>query len=825
MISGRLVLRSLANAFLSLSNKGKSEEADEVLRAMRFAGGLDRQHAKDPLFAEIADFYGTIDANKRATLLEAQELLSNGLRLCVQGQYADALQLFLAAAAKMRNAGDHWNEKIADYWIAYSYYKTDRVQESLEILNTLIQSCEAAGYRWLQSQAISQTGNIETDTNDLSRALESYSKALDIAEDLSDVYSIQKALCQLGSVYRLLADYRQSLAYLDRAVLLGGLHLVFPRQAWRNYSLLAQTLYSAKINVAAEVYGREALRLSIDELKDPATIYITQLNLGLIARRTRGDAEAMDLVRASFNVIDGLPNDGAKGGMLAKALLHEAHLKRYAGNYTEALNDYDKAIEIYDKLATVYEKYEMYKGRLLCHLAIRNDSIVRAQLPVVLQLYETYRSKILEERNRNSFFEAEQDVYDIAIDFAMEQDRDPQLAFELSEKSRSRSLLDAMKSGGHVSTRQGIPELFLTSLSEPLPLPILRSRLPENVQIIQYAVLDDRVVIWLISRNDFKAFERRIAPADLKTLVFNFRNSVLKPGSKLEEAFVEGSTLYATLLSPIASLLSPNKVLCVVPDKFLNYLPFAALTSPETKRPVAADYALMFAPSSNVFLMCSENAESRSDRSDEHLLSIGNPSFNRKAYPTLSDLPSAEREANNVAQLYKSPTILTTHSALKNTVVGAMTDSDVVHYAGHYVADHQSPMLSKLVLASNSNEEADSLNMHEVFSRHLSRTRLLILSACGTAIERSYDGEGMVGVARAFIAAGVPLIVATQWEIDSDATLSLMTSFHRYRKLQKMTTVEALRRAQSDMVYGPDEQYRAPYFWAGFIIIGGYASY
>ena len=825
MISDRLVLRSLATTFLNLSHAGRKDEANEILLAMRFAGRVERQRANDPFFAEVADFYASVDSNRRAILLDAQESLSTGLRLCLQGRYADALDLFLAASARMKSAGDRWEEKIADYWIAYSYYKTDRIQQSLDVLTGLTQSCEAAGYRWLRSQAISQTANIETDTNNLSQAIESYTKALAISEDLSDAYSAQKAMSQLGSVYRLLADYRQSLAYLDRAVLLGGLHPVFPRQAWRNYSVLAQTLYAAQSYVAAEVYGKEALRLSIDELKDPATTYITQLNLGLIARRTRGDNEAMNLAKASLEVIGGLPDDNAKSGMIAKALLHTAHLKRYAGNCTDALNDYDKAIEIYDRLATAYEKYEVYKGRLLCNLATRNDAVVRTQLPIVLQLYETYRTKILEERNRNSFFEAEQDVYDIAIDFAIEQEHDSQLAFEHSEKSRSRSLLDAIKSGGHISTRQKVPELFLTSLSEPLSLSSLQPRLPENVQIVQYAVLDDQVIVWFISRKDFKAFVTKIAATELKAQVFSFREKVMKPGAKLEEGSVEASSLYTTLILPVVSLLARDKVLCIVPDKFLNYLPFAALTSSENGRPLVADYPVVFAPSSNVFLICSENAESRSARPTEHLLSIGNPSFDRKAFPILPDLPSAEREAINVARLYKSSTTLTNHNALKTTVVNAMAEADVVHYAGHYVADNQSPMLSKLLLASKIAEEAESLKMHEIFSRHLSRTRLLVLSACGTAIERSYNGEGMIGVARAFVAAGVPLIVATQWAIDSEPTVSLMTAFHRYRKVEKLPTVEALRRAQVDMLYGPDERYRAPYYWAGFVLIGGYASY
>lgn len=792
---------------------------------MRFAGGLEQQRAKDPFFAEVANFYATANSNKRVTLLEAQELLSNGLQLCLQAKYADALNQFLAAGDRMKSAGNFWEGKIADYWIAYSYYKTDLIHQSLDLLNTLTQSCEAAGYLWLRSQAISQTANIETDTNNLSQAIESYSKALAISEELSDVYSTQKALSQLGSVYRLLADYRQSFAYLDRAVLLGGLHPIFPRQAWRNYYVFAQTLYAAQDYVAAETYGREALRLSIDELKDPATTYITQLNVGLIARRTRGDSEAMNLARESFKVVGGLPDDSAKSGMMAKALLHTAHLNRYAGNCTDALGDYDKAIAIYDELATVYEKYEAYKGRLLCHLALRNDSVVRDQLPIVLQLYEKYRSTILEERNRNSFFEAEQDIYDIAIDYAMEQEGDPELAFEYSEKSRARSLLDAMKSPGHISSRQGIPELVLTPLSEPLPLHALRSHMAENVQIIQYSVLDDRVVIWLISRNDFKAFERKISAADLKAKVLSFREKIMKPDSKLEDGFGEASALYTALISPVVSLLARDKILCVVPDKFLNYLPFAALTSPDTGRPIIADYPLMFAPSSNVFVVCSEKAQSKSDRQSERLLSIGNPSFSRKAYPQLSDLPSAEREATNIAQFYKSPKLLTRETALKSNVVSALSESDVVHYAGHYLANQYSPMLSRLILTSKSGEGAESLEMHEVFSRHLSRTRLLILSACGTAIERSHDSEGMIGVARAFIAAGVPLIVATQWEIDSEPTLSLMTAFHRYRQLEKIATVQALHRAQFDMLYGPDERYRAPYYWAGFVLIGGYASY
>ena len=65
-----------------------------MLAAMQFAGDLERQRAKDPYFAEVANFYAKCRLNQRATLLEAQDLLSNGLQLCLQGKYADALDQF-----------------------------------------------------------------------------------------------------------------------------------------------------------------------------------------------------------------------------------------------------------------------------------------------------------------------------------------------------------------------------------------------------------------------------------------------------------------------------------------------------------------------------------------------------------------------------------------------------------------------------------------------------------------------------------------------------------------------------------------------------------
>ena len=101
--------------------------------------------------------------------------------------------------------------------------------------------------------------------------------------------------------------------------------------------------------------------------------------------------------------------------------------------------------------------------------------------------------------------------------------------------------------------------------------------------------------------------------------------------------------------------------------------------------------------------------------------------------------------------------------------------------------------------------------------------RLVVLSACQTAIEQQYGGEGAVSIARPFIAAGVPLVVATLWPVDSSSSERLMTAFHRHRR-SKLTTAAALRQAQLDMLEHDSQRLHHPYYWAAYTVIGRYAK-
>jgi CHAT domain-containing protein len=135
-------------------------------------------------------------------------------------------------------------------------------------------------------------------------------------------------------------------------------------------------------------------------------------------------------------------------------------------------------------------------------------------------------------------------------------------------------------------------------------------------------------------------------------------------------------------------------------------------------------------------------------------------------------------------------------------------------------------MRSKLLLAKRqgSSEVGDGcLEAGEIYGMSLPRTRLVVLSACQTGIERSYRGEGAIGIARPFMAARVPLVVASLWPIDSDSAAELMIEFQRQRKVNGISSAEALRAAERRML--GNARYKAPYYWGSFIIMGGLAGF
>lgn len=826
MITGKMILQQLARDYISLAQSGKDESAQQSLRAFLYAGELDKQKSGDRYIYELALYYASASAAQRRLLAQAIENINEGYRLCVSTDYSGALNRFVAAGRLFASAGNTWESRLADYWIAYCYTQTERVKESTVLLKSLAMFCDGREFKWLLSQAYEWIAINYSILSEHSDAIKYHNLALTISETISDSYLMQKALTELGDEYAELRQPSASLAHFYQSLSLALESNAGLRQSSRNFSYTAAALFAFKYYDAAAAFANEALALGTKELNDPTLSYMMYLNLGRIYGKLQRFGDATHHANLGLQTAQSIQDKTASQKQTANALLHLAHIRREQGACNEAIRDYDSAINMYQQMEFDLYKYAAYKGRLLCSLDLKDSASVERDLPTLIGLYERQRSFIREEQNRNSFFDTEQDAYDIAIEYEHGRHNDVR-AIEYAEESRARSLLDAIQTKGHVEETAAGPDVVFSQASNTVDLETLRRNLPPQVQVVAYAVLPTKLLVWSISRDELATFEENISAGMLEADVRQYVDALQERGTE-EHGHLRrsGMKLYQVLLGQVVKQIARGRKICIIPDKFLHGLPFAALVSPETGKFFIEDWTVFYTPSLNVLWHCSEIARKKAGAQRESVLSIGNPTFDRRSYPQLLPLQAAEREAREVADLYGNSAPLIGPQATKKSILSAMRSTEIIHFAGHYVIDESTPLSSKMLLAAGDYQDAgDSvLPASEILKHRFDDTKLIVLSACQTGSERYYRGEGAIGLSRTFIAAGIPLIVASQWAIESDATANLMIDFQSIRG-SGASTADALRSAQLNMLYGSDKTHRLPYYWASFVCVGGYTDY
>ena len=821
MITQRFIPQELANSFLAATANRNSAEAEKFILALRYAGRLESERAGDPFVAELAEYYAHTAAEQQKLLHAAQTLLRNGYDACLEDNYdhtpfVESRKLFL-------QAGDTWEAKICDYWIAYCLSQADDFHTSSKLLTSLAKFSRDHDYRWLEAQAICWLANNHTELREFSQSLESYNDALAIAAKINDSYNQQKILSQLGNSYMRLGQPSRALQYDSQA-----LEQIDPaansvRQTWRIYLYTARALAALNLFEAASQYGAEMLDLASNELKSsPGMVHYSYLYEAQINGGKQNYDEARLLAKESLRVADSVADFKNRLKLETGSVLLIAHLERQAGHPEFALGFYDEVIENQSRLKSTISNYDALKGRLLCYLALKDDQNFEAQLPGVFEEFEKYRVNIFEEQNRNTFFDHEQSVYDLAIDHELAK-QDYSGALNYSEQSRARSLLKALIE----KDRKKAQEDKGAEISGAAPLKVveLQRQLPPNVQVLQYAVLQDKLVIWLITSKSIECKTTNIGADDLRALVSEYVQGISSGPGKAGSLRPLARKLYDLVLGPFLKDLDPRNVLCIVPDKILSYLPFGALISPASDRYLISEYSLLSAPSLNVFVYCTTTAKNQGNAGPETLLSVGNPSFDHKDYPELDDLPAAAREATGIAANYAKSYQLIGPQAIKNAIEKQLPSANVIHFAGHYVTNQSQPLLSRLVLAKQPGSDNNDLTVGELVDMKLPRAKLVVLSACETSGKDYYNGEGLIGIARTFLRTGIPLVVASQWSVESESTAELMLKFHRYRKQPGTSSLSALRRAQLELLEDRNGLYSDPYYWAAFTTVGGYADF
>jgi len=277
-------------------------------------------------------------------------------------------------------------------------------------------------------------------------------------------------------------------------------------------------------------------------------------------------------------------------------------------------------------------------------------------------------------------------------------------------------------------------------------------------------------------------------------------------------ARAEASRLHGLLLSSLAAPLAPLRRLVIAGDGVLHLVPFEALED-EAGRLLLERYVVSYAPSASVAGALHARHSAR-DPAGTRLLAYAEPPS-----AALGPLPLAGREVQEIVALFPPGAAdvrrgrEATESWLKRARLAAY---GTLHFATHGTYDDRAPGRSALVLAPGQGEDG-RLQVREIAALAL-RARLVSLSACDTGLGEVVTGEGVVGVARAFLNAGADAVAMTLWRIPDASTAELMRRFYRHLRAGR-PAAEALRDAKLELRAGRAAR-RAPFHWAGVVLTG-----
>jgi CHAT domain-containing protein len=511
---------------------------------------------------------------------------------------------------------------------------------------------------------------------------------------------------------------------------------------------------------------------------------------------------------------------------------------------------------------------QMLAARALLHLGKHDEAI--ASLQAAIDTIESRRARMeTTDLRRERFFEERLEPYRDLLDLRLRDGRTHE-ALKIAETVKARTLLDTLSLGraevraaltpaederrGTLQARiedlnrrvvagaAAVPlddarkalEAFEDemALRHPVAHGLRSSELSQNldaivasrdVAAIEYAVLPRSVVAFVVvrdARGRVAIHTKRIAitSAEIARRATALQRTLAARSLESDEQL---ATLYGLLVVPLRRWIAGKKLLLIVPDGALWQVPFQAL-APRGGEPLVARTAVAYAPSfAALAITRPHGSESR-----RALLAMGDASvgseakaqlrsFNRDL--TLGRLPDAAHEVRAIAAVYgaEGSDVYVREAATETTLKAAAGRHRVIHLATHGIADSRWPMFSALVLAPTA-EDDGLLEAREVAELHLDAD-LVVLSACDTARGLIRSGEGVVGLSWAFLLAGCPRVVVSQWDADSKATSLLMIEFHR-QLAGRSTPAEALRRAQLALMHS--DRWAHPYYWAHFIVLG-----
>jgi CHAT domain-containing protein/WD40 repeat protein/predicted negative regulator of RcsB-dependent stress response len=669
---------------------------------------------------------------------------------------------------------------------------------------------------------------------DYTNAIKSYSQASTIAQKFNYPQLQAKNLSNLGNVYNTLADYETAINKYNEALKL------LPQE---NSQIKAEILqgrgniysYQGKYNEAIQDYLQA---LAIDEaIKNISGIAENKVNLASIYLALGDANKAIQYYKEALGI---KPIEALSG----------------LGNIYLTLGDINKAIDFYSSSLAKAQQQEDKEGEgnalnSLGFALYKSGKFRDAEknLRVAIEIWENLRTK-LDDTNKVSIFEKQTRTYRLLQKILIAQNK-PDAALEISERGRARAFVELIARRLSPSQKE---KFNITPLNIEKIKQIAKT---EKATLVEYSLINDELktewqqqnqeselYIWVVKptgevtfhKTDLKVLLRK-ENINLEKLVTISRQSIGVRGrggiiasenSNAPKAKEKLKLLHELLIQPITEILpqNPNDRVIFIPQSSLFLVPFPALQDANGKY-LIEKHTILTAPSIQVLDLTHQQSVERRNFASSNSLVVGNPTM-PSVPPKPGDkpeqlpaLPGAEKEAIAIAPLLNTKAIIGSQGT-KASIVKKMQGAQIIHLATHGILDDYRGLESALALAPDASFSPKPgqinglLTAEEILGMKL-QAELIVLSACDTG-RGKITGDGVIGLSRSLISAGVPSVIVSLWSIPDSPTAELMSQFYTNLKERRMDKAQALRQAMLTTI----KTHPSPKDWAAFTLIGEY---
>ncbi|MEG4485195.1 CHAT domain-containing tetratricopeptide repeat protein [Microcoleus sp. D2_18a_B4] len=689
-----------------------------------------------------------------------------------------------------------------------------------------------------QSLVIAREGTVLGNLGMAYRLLGNYAKAIEysqqslaIARELKDRDEEAAALSNLGIAYEFLGDNAKAIEYAQQSLAIA--REIKNRQnegaALGNLGIAYRVLgnYAKAIE-----YAQQSLAI-FREIKNRQSEGAALISLGNAYLSGGNYAQTIEYLHQYLAIASEIKDRKGEGTALGN--LGIAY--NYLGNYAKAIDYAQQSLAIFREIKDRQQEGQALNNLGAAFLKAGNPTEAEKMLVNGIQVWESMRQMLgSNDANKVSIFERQANTYRTLQQVRVAQNN-PNGALEIAERGRARAFVDLLTL--RLSSGSTNP-VINTSPNQDQIRQIAKA---QNATLVQYSIIyegfqiqgkqetrESALYIWVIQPTGEITFRE----VDLKPLwqkhnasldnliVGNQEFLAVRSRSSFGSTQPQPNlpTLHQLLIDPIASLLpkDPNARVIFIPQRSLFQVPFPALQDASGTY-LIEKHTILTAPSIQVLDLTRQQRQKLAQKpaNSGRALVLGNPTMPSVSLSLgepkqqLSPLPGAEAEARAIAPLLNTQAI-TGPQGTKAAIVQKMPQASIIHLATHGLLDDVRGLGSAIALTPSGSDDG-LLTAEEIFDMKL-QASLVVLSACNTG-EGRITGDGVIGLSRALISAGVPSVIVSLWAVPDAPTSELMQSF--YQNLQNNPDkAQALRQAMLTTM----KTHPQPRNWAAFTLIG-----